>query len=112
MSLVLISWFKKRALYKALFVLLLQMKFPVRSRVLLASVYLIIISALFCLPGSALPKADWLSKIYFDKWVHIGFFFVLIIIWLWALQLFKKAIVFLLIAAAIYGLTVEIVQHL
>ena len=33
---------------------------------------------LICLPGSDIPPVEnWLSYIYFDKWVHIGLFAVL-----------------------------------
>jgi VanZ family protein len=33
---------------------------------------------LICLPGSSFPKTDdWLDKIFFDKWVHIGLFSIL-----------------------------------
>ena len=81
-----------------------------RNRIVIALLYLVFISILFCLPGSALPKNNWLSKIHFDKLVHIGFFLVLVVSWLWALKLFKKGIVVLLISAAVYGLLVELVQ--
>ncbi|MCC6583581.1 MAG: VanZ family protein [Chitinophagales bacterium] len=36
-----------------------------------------IIFFLCFLPGSALPKEDWLDKIYFDKIVHAVLYFVL-----------------------------------
>jgi VanZ family protein len=36
-----------------------------------------ICTVLFTLPGSSLPKEDWLDKIYIDKWVHIGLFTIL-----------------------------------
>jgi VanZ family protein len=82
-----------------------------RARVLVALFYLAIISYLFFLPGSAFPKNNWFSKVYFDKWVHIGFFFVLVVLWLWALNLFKKAMfILLIVCAAMYGLAVELVQ--
>ena len=78
---------------------------------ILGVLWFITITILFFLPGSAIPKNDWFSKIYFDKWVHIGFFAALA--WLWCLALgirdYKRLIV-VLIAAAVYGLGVEIVQ--
>ncbi len=80
-------------------------------RLSIAVVYLVFISILFCLPGSAFPKDDWLDKVYFDKWVHIGFFALLIILWSWAVNSTqRKSIATLLIAAALYGITVEVVQ--
>jgi VanZ family protein len=73
--------------------------------------YLLIISVLFCLPGSAFPKTNWLSDIYFDKWVHIGFFALLIILWNWAANSTdRKWTLAILIAAIAYGLLVEFVQ--
>ena len=83
-----------------------------KARISIAIVYLMIISALFCLPGSAFPKNNWLSKIGFDKWVHIGFFAVLIILWNWAANSTKRSYTILIMASAIaYGLLVEYVQH-
>lgn len=81
-----------------------------RIRLVAAVLYSLFISVLFCLPGSVLPKEDWLSKIYFDKWVHIGFFAGLLVLWLWALRPGSKGIVWLLMAAVAYGFLVEIVQ--
>ncbi|HTM91138.1 MAG TPA: VanZ family protein [Flavisolibacter sp.] len=46
-----------------------------------AITWLLIISILFFLPGSALPKENWLNRIYFDKLVHIGFFGLLLFLW-------------------------------
>lgn len=75
-----------------------------------ACIYFIVISVLFFLPGSVLPKEDWLSKIYFDKWVHTGFFAVLVMLWLWVLMPEKKGVIWLIAAAALYGISVEIIQ--
>ncbi|HVG17361.1 MAG TPA: VanZ family protein [Chitinophagaceae bacterium] len=83
-----------------------------KYRGVLATLWTIFISILFCLPGSALPKADWLSKIYFDKWVHIGFFMVLVILWSWFLDIKRNRIYLtIIIVSILYGLTVELVQH-
>ncbi len=83
-----------------------------KHRGIIVILWTVFISVLFCLPGAALPKADWLSDIYFDKWVHIGFFTVLIFLWSWFLEAGKFSIFIATIAAAIlYGLVVELVQH-
>lgn len=100
----------KKAFNKALFFLLLHMVLPARIRILLASFYIALVTVLFFLPGSALPKANWLSKVYFDKWVHIGFFLVLLLVWLWALTPARRGMVLLLAAAVGYGLLVEVIQ--
>jgi VanZ family protein len=69
------------------------------------------ICTLFFLPGSAFPKNDWFSKIWFDKWVHIGIFTVLTFLSGWAFSLKeKKALILLILAAVAYGFLVEIIQ--
>lgn len=76
-----------------------------------AVLYFIFITVMFCLPGSVLPHEDWFSKIYFDKWVHIGFFVVLLLLWLWAVTPQKRGAMWLLAAAVLYGITIEVVQY-
>jgi VanZ family protein len=86
------------------------MTFPARTKTFLAVLYFMFISVLFFLPGSVLPKEDWLSKIYFDKWVHVGFFTVLLFLWLWALMPGKRGAVWVLAMAILYGIAVEFIQ--
>jgi|KBSMisStaDraftv2_1062788.scaffolds.fasta_scaffold593559_1 VanZ family protein len=73
--------------------------------------WLILISILFFLPGSALPKENWFDKIYIDKWVHVGLFAVLIFLWRssfnWDINSYN---LFLLLTAVLYGFLVEVVQ--
>jgi len=101
----------KRAFYKALFFLLLRMVIAARTRTVFAVLYFTFISVMFFLPGSVLPKEDWLSKIYFDKWVHVGFFTVLLVLWLWAKMPAKSKAWWFIVAAAVYGIAVEIIQY-
>ena len=89
--------------------MLLQWKF-FQSKTLAIS-WIVIISILFFLPGSTLPKEGWLSKIYFDKWVHIGFFTVLLFLWRFYLPSQLKFTWLILAAAFCYGLSVELIQH-
>jgi len=90
--------------------MLLQWKF-FQSKTLAIS-WIVIITILFFLPGSTLPKEDWLSKIYFDKWVHIGLFAILIFLWRSAFEWKIANYNFiLLLLAFLYGLTVEIIQQ-
>ena len=67
---------------------------------------------LFFLPGSAFPGENWLSKIYFDKLVHIGLFAVLLFLWRsafdWELPNYNLVLLFL---ALLYGLAVEFIQR-
>lgn len=81
-----------------------------RSRLLAVS-FLIIITILFCLPGSAFPKENWLSRIAFDKIVHVCLFAALLFLWRIAFdQVHRNITVFLLFMALVYGLLIEIIQ--
>ena len=89
----------------------LYMHFSKTSRILLATLYFLFISVLFVLPGSAFPKDDWMAKIYFDKWVHIGLFAALAVAWSWALPIRQvKFLRTLFFALMFYGIMVELVQ--
>jgi VanZ family protein len=72
----------------------------------------IIMCILFFLPGSAFPTENWLSKIYFDKLVHIGLFAVLIFLWrsafVWELRNYNLILLF---SALLYGFAVEFIQR-
>jgi len=73
---------------------------------------------LICLPGDDLPKVgDWMSAIYFDKWVHVGMFSVLA--FLFMLPFCKSDmtrinkwsfIIKIAISISIWGLTTEFIQ--
>ena len=88
-----------------------MLKINIRLARVLAMVWLVVISVLFFLPGSALPKEDWLNKIYFDKWVHFGFFAVLVFLWRFYFPANRRYPGILLFLAFIYGLSVEVIQH-
>jgi VanZ family protein len=81
-------------------------------------IWLIISTILLTIPGSALPKEDWLSKIYFDKWVHIGMFCTMCFLWCWALtrnnaaqEKRRKFFIYTGIACLVYGIGMEFVQR-
>ena len=44
---------------------------------------------LLTIPGTAFPKEDWLDKIWFDKWVHIGMFSIMVVLWCLTWRLLK-----------------------
>ena len=79
-----------------------------------ASLWLITTFILLVLPGSDIPKASLFDLIYFDKWVHIGMFGILML--LWCYPFFKTNIasvnLFIIIATCIilYGIIMEFVQ--
>jgi VanZ family protein len=82
-----------------------------------AGLWFIISTVLLTLPGSAFPKEDWLSKIWFDKWVHIGMFFIMVVLCCWGIiakeRFRQKLSQYFLLAAFIclaYGTIMEFVQ--
>src|SRR6188508_241274 len=83
----------------------------VHRKLLLPIAALIFFTILFCLPGSAFPKDDWLSKISFDKWVHIGIFSVLLFLWCRALIVkSRRTYIVLILIAVLYGFLIEVIQ--
>lgn len=82
-----------------------------------AIAWLIISTILLTIPGSAFPKENFLDKLYFDKWVHIGLFAIMVFLFCWSFS--KKSIsgkqlnkIFIIIfsLAVVYGITMEFVQ--
>ena len=79
--------------------------------------WLILSTIAFCLPGSVLPRNDWLGKIQIEKWTHIGLFTVMV--FLWCVPLLHRPVqkpiskLFIGIATAFlgYGILMELVQH-
>ena len=83
----------------------------VHRKLLLPIAALIFFTILFCLPGSAFPKDDWLSKISFDKWVHIGIFSVLLFLWCRALIVNRRrTYIILILISILYGFLIEVMQ--
>ncbi len=96
---------------KPLFLLHCTMVIGKRERGIIPIIYFICISVLFFLPGSTLPKSNWLSVIYFDKWVHIILFLGLALLSCWGFSIIQtNHLIKLLLFLTIYGLTVEVIQ--
>jgi VanZ family protein len=79
--------------------------------------WFLISTILLVLPGSSFPKEDWLSKIWFDKWVHIGMFAILVFLWCWSsLPRYsiaanrKKVFIRVAVIAVLYGIAMEFIQ--
>jgi len=75
------------------------------------------ITTLLCIPGTELPKFKWDNRIWLDKWVHVFFFMVLVILWSNAYSGKKniqnnieKIFFKIMILAFLYGILMEIVQ--
>jgi VanZ family protein len=80
--------------------------------------WLILSTILLTVPGSAFPKENWLNKIWFDKWVHIGMFSIMVVLWCWStfdlLGKRKKPLHFFILIAVVftvYGIAMEFVQQ-
>jgi VanZ like protein len=102
--------------------LLLQKNLLKRSSLILlaAITWFIIATVLFTLPGTAFPSEDWLDKIWFDKWVHIGIFALLVVLWCLAWKSLKqnkessadlkRAFWTIAIIFIAYGVAIEFIQ--
>lgn len=84
----------------------------------MAILWLIICTVLLTLPGSNFPKKDWLDKIWFDKWVHIFLFSVMVFLaCMFWVENGKSSVKFRLtfyaiaFSALVYGIIMELVQH-
>jgi VanZ family protein len=82
-----------------------------------AILWFIISIALLIIPGTAFPKENWLDKIWFDKWVHIGMFSILVILWCWAMlkkysvgARLRTLFIWIGLISLVYGVGMEFVQ--
>jgi VanZ family protein len=79
--------------------------------------WFIISTALLTLPGSSFPTESWLDKIWFDKWVHIAMFSILVFLFCWGIQKkpdgqkLKKTFLIIAFTALFYGVIMEYVQQ-
>ena len=82
-----------------------------------AVVALIVATFLFCLPGQEFPHINWLDKIHFDKFAHIGLFSVLVFLWILPpqsrindKQKVKRMYLWVALAFVFYGICIEFIQ--
>lgn len=88
-----------------------MLKLSVKKAKTFAVIWLVIISVLFFLPGSALPKEKLFEEIFFDKWVHFALFAPLLFGWRFY---FPDDVWYswgILLLALCYGFGVEVIQH-
>jgi VanZ family protein len=78
----------------------------------------VLVTVLLCLPGTEFPKISWLDNIWFDKWVHIGLFLVLVITWFMFFSKklspevsIQKILLLVTVSCIAYGVLMELVQH-
>jgi VanZ family protein len=82
-----------------------------KPRLLLPVAALLFFTFLFCLPGSAFPKDDWITRLPFDKVVHIGIFSILLFLWCRAFIADNKlTYIILIVSALVYGFLIELIQ--
>ncbi|MFI5132924.1 MAG: VanZ family protein [Chitinophagales bacterium] len=82
-----------------------------------AVLWLLVSIILLTLPGSAIPKEDWLDKIGFDKCVHIIMFGIMVILWCrvplkldFSSRKLKISFLWIAVAALAFGIGMEFVQ--
>lgn len=82
-----------------------------------AILWFIISIVLLIIPGTAFPKENWLDKIWFDKWVHIGMFAIMVTLWCWAmLKIYpvgtrlRTIFIWIGLLCLLYGIGMEFVQ--
>ena len=82
--------------------------------------WFVIVTVLLTLPGTAFPQEDWLDKIWFDKWVHIGLFSIMVVLWCLSWKSskdgnqtttqFMRAFWTIAVIFLLYGIAMEFVQ--
>ena len=95
-----------------------QKKFLIKTfpAVLIAIAWLIVATVLHVIPGSSLPKENWLSQIKIDKWVHVAIFSIMVIVWFLALRkrysraIERPLLISVVLASMVYGVVMEFVQ--
>ncbi len=82
-----------------------------------AVIVTLVATVAFVIPGKELPTKDWFHDIYLDKWVHVGLFAALVIVWCLPFVYrsvdpiktktlsWRIALIFL-----VYGIVIEIIQ--
>jgi VanZ family protein len=82
-----------------------------------AITWFIISVILLTLPGSSFPKENWFDMIWLDKWIHIGMFSILVILWCWAMlkkyadaARLRTIFIYIGLIGLAYGIGMEFVQ--
>jgi VanZ family protein len=77
--------------------------------------WLLISGILLTIPGSAFPKENWFDRLWIDKWVHLGMFFLLTVLWCWGIRYNRAAtrrlFIFIALLSLVFGTSMEFVQH-
>jgi glycopeptide antibiotics resistance protein len=80
-------------------------------------IMLVMATVLFCLPGKEFPEQDWFAKIYLDKWIHVGLFAFLVVLWtlpfIYQIEELKRLHViffWVMVCFIFYGIAIEFIQ--
>jgi VanZ family protein len=83
-----------------------------------AIVWLTISTIAFCIPVEGLPNDNWLQVIQIDKWIHVGIFMIMVLLWCLPLvhrssgkQVVMKQIIKATAIIFCYGILMEFIQH-
>ena len=85
-------------------------------KLLPAIIWFILSLVLLTLPGGDLPKISWMDNLQIDKLIHVFLFFVLVTLFFWGIVSSKpgiankRVLVFIALAALLYGIVMEFVQ--
>jgi VanZ family protein len=78
----------------------------------------IVATMLFCLPGEEFPEAGWLDQLHLDKFIHVGLFIMLVVLWClpagYRLENKKRVdtiYIWITVAFIIYGIAIEFIQR-
>ena len=78
---------------------------------------LVVATVLFCLPGKEFPEHDWFAKIYLDKWIHVGLFTLLVVLWtlpfihqIDELRRLRILFIWVTLCFIFYGIAIEFMQ--
>jgi VanZ family protein len=88
------------------------------NRFLLPAIaWFILCTFLLTLPGNSFPQQSWTDYIpQFDKWVHIGLFSIMCVLFCWGFYKagkfpLKKFFLYSLLFCVVYGIVMEFVQR-
>lgn len=80
-------------------------------------IWLLISTYLLTMPGNDIPKENFFTRIYADKWVHISMFLIMVVLWCWAwyareqtAEKRQKAFIIIAIIWLAWGAAMEFVQ--
>jgi hypothetical protein len=88
------------------------------TRFLPGIAWFFIVLILICLPGRDFPSTNLFDKLNFDKWIHMGIFGLLALLFMWPVALSSmhkknklQYFLYIAIATCAWGLATEFIQR-